>query len=140
VLHLAALRGAAPARAESGSLKLHADVRAKRFPGETADDDAMIDVAGCDRVESDMPGLEEGTWIEVRCDDGGFMRGKLVWCSPQSGVHLFVDRRGCKVLELAANDIEKLRQQGALTILGDSSVVDRAIEGVLQTLKGVQET
>jgi hypothetical protein len=82
-------------------------------------------------------GLAVGGWVEILRDDGKHIRVKLSCCSPFSDICVFVDRNGRKALELAGADLAAMLVQGSMTILaGDAPIVDRAMEAVLQALKG----
>ncbi len=79
--------------------------------------------------------LGAGTWIEVRGEGGEVTRVKLAWRSPRSGICLFVDRCGQKALELTGEDIARLQRDGALTVVGNTPIVDRAMQNLANTLK-----
>jgi hypothetical protein len=80
-------------------------------------------------------GLPAGTWLELR-RDGGRQRVKLACYGPDSGLHLLVDRRGIKALELTTEQLAKLFGQGVATIVGqtDPSPVDRAFADLAESL------
>lgn len=139
-LHITALSGAGARPADTGSTTRSLDAliapiapiaRSTRDRPRSALEARAVDATG-----QGVSAVEEGAWIEVRRDDGRLIRVKLAWRSPQSGICLFVDRRGRKMLELSAEDIRALVQQGTLTVLGDTPIVDRAMDEMLQTLKG----
>lgn len=136
-LHIAALRGAGPGPAGSGSRMRASNASVALAAREPAG--AAADASPGGALDQGVFGVEEGTWIEVRRDDGGLIRVKLAWRSPQSGICLFVDRRGRKMLELSADDILALSRQGTLTVLGDTPIVDRAMDEMLRILKGGSE-
>lgn len=134
-LHLAALRRTGPIRGGGGF---------QAQPPDRWDDTPLPGGlsgagAGVDTTQPTVPGLELGAWIEVR-KDGDPMRVKLAWHSPESGIYLFVDRRGRKALELTGEEITMLQQQGTLSALVDDRVVDRAMKEVVQTLKSGQKS
>lgn len=139
-LHITALRGAAsePERSDH-------EARTAVMPVD-ASPEGVAESAGAPKASDPNAGpsqgysLETGTWIEVRRDDGGLIRVKLAWRSPQSGIYLFVDRRGRKVLELSGQDILRLESQGTLTVLGDTPIVDRAMQELVQTLRSERLT
>lgn len=132
-LHLAALRGDGPVPVDGGSL---GDVSSASPILQSVSSSANA-ASERDTSTGAVTGLTEGTWIELRRDDGSRLRVKLAWRSETSDKHLFVSREGQKVLELAGTDLATLFQQGLVKVLskGDMSVVDRAMEAVLQTLK-----
>jgi len=133
-LHIAALRGSGPAQAEAAS------------PPATVGGDTGIrpESAGQPQVQrggtapsKPAERLAVGTWVEIRRSDAGVLRAKLAWRSPESGLHLFVDRTGHKALELSDRELASLLEHGTATILGDveAPLVDRALETLLQSLK-----
>lgn len=79
--------------------------------------------------------LGAGTWIEVRGEGGEVTRVKLAWRSPRTGICLFVDRRGQKALELTGEEIARLQREGTLTVVGNTPIVDRAMQNLVNTLK-----
>ncbi len=83
------------------------------------------------------PHLALGTWLDVRRDDVGVLRVKLAWRSPDTDLHLFVDRRGLKALELSGKELAALFRRGMVTKLSglDAPLVDRAMEVVMESLK-----
>lgn len=139
-LHIAALRGGGPWAAQGGSRTHPPDVSDTDSLLSGTLGDASTDVAGFGAAGSEVTGLQPGTWIEVRRDDGRLLRVKLAWRSPQSGINAFVDRRGRKSLELSGKDIVTLHQQGTLTVLEEVPIVDRAMYEVVRSLKGGSET
>jgi hypothetical protein len=134
-LHIAALRGAGPEPARRPLPARPSDAPADSSVVDSADAVATVAGADSDGMSLEGLGLEQGTWIEMRRDDGEPMRVRLAWRSPQTGVYLFVDRRGRRAMELAGSDILTLRRQGTLTVLGDTPIVDRAMDEVVQALK-----
>ncbi len=139
-LHIAALRGASVVPAQSGSAVRLPVAAVDAPPPRAAGTSDGQDFSGVDAAVSEVAGLEPGAWIEVRRDNGDLVRVKLAWRSPQSGINLFVDRRGREALELDGKGIMTLQQQGTLIVLGEAPIVDRALESVVQTLKGGVES
>lgn len=135
-LHIVALRGAGQATGGDGSGAPPPDRWSDAsLPSDPAGTAVATELAGWDRTHSAMAGLEPGAWIEVRREGGDPIRVKLAWRSPQSGINLFVDRRGRKALELTGKEIAMLQETGTLTTFVDAPAVDRALEEVVQTLK-----
>jgi hypothetical protein len=64
---------------------------------------------------------------------------KLSWRRPRPGINLFVDRQGRKALELTGRNIMTLQQEGILSTLVDTPIVDRAMEEIRQAPNGGQE-
>jgi hypothetical protein len=125
-LHIAALRGTGPAQADADSPAFApADAAPSAEPR-----------AGAHEVHPPTP-LTVGTWAEILRGDGGRLRVKLAWRSPESGAHLFVDRAGRRAMELSASELSSLLERGSMTVLGevDAPLVDRAMESLLHSLK-----
>ncbi len=139
-LHISALRGAGPAPETGSFLHLAGSDDLGRgeigLSGEpVAHGLASEDQAG--REDSAGSQLALGTWLEVRRDDVGVLRVKLAWRSPDTDLHLFVDRRGLKALELSGKELASLFRRGMVTKLSglDAPLVDRAMEVVMESLK-----
>ena len=96
-------------------------------------------VRGSHKAQFEVPGLQPRAPIEVRRDGGDPMRVKLSWRRPRSGINLFVDRQGRKALELTGRNTMTLQQQGILSTLVDTPIVDRAMEEIMRAPKGGQE-
>lgn len=139
-LHIIALRGARPEPADGSPRARPADDPMDQPRVASLNSKDTPNRSGATATTSQVSGLKSGSWIEVRRDDDRLIRAKLAWRSPQSGIHLFVDRGGRKVLELTAEDLLDLEQQGTLTVLGGTPIVDRAIQQLVKTLRGDQET
>ena len=135
--HCTSLLCAAPrVPAQSGSAVRLPDAAVDAPPPRAAgtsdgQDFSGVDAGGLRGGRSGARGLDRG----AACN-GDLVRVKLAWRSPQSGINLFVDRRGRKALELDGKGIMTLQQQGTLIVLGEAPIVDRAMEAVVQTLKG----
>jgi hypothetical protein len=84
-----------------------------------------------------VQGLRIGTWLEIRRGQER-RRAKLACYGPESGLHLFVDRRGQKILELDGGSLIGLFARGAAIIVGeaDGAALDRAFEALIRTLEG----
>jgi hypothetical protein len=50
-------------------------------------------------------------------------------------MHLFVDHRGRRALELTADEVLKLLRHGSASVLGGTPLVDRAMDEVVRALK-----
>jgi hypothetical protein len=141
---MAALHGARSTSADAPAVALTEPSTA--VSGEEQTDDLFQDDLSWPLSPSDpggaagtlaAHGLAVGGWVEILRDDGKHIRVKLSCCSPFSDICVFVDRNGRKALELAGADLAAMLVQGSMTILaGDAPIVDRAMEAVLQALKG----
>jgi hypothetical protein len=126
-LHIAALRGSGPGRTEPESAS-----------GVHTADATSPTAMGGRSFSGASTKVPTGAWIQIRRDDGETLRVKLAWRSPQTGVHLFVDRSGHKALELSVQELDSLLERGAAVPLGDDKtpLVDRALESVAESLGG----
>jgi hypothetical protein len=139
-LHISALRGAGPAPETGSFLHLAGSDDLGRGETELSGEPGAQGLAPENRVGlEDAAGLQLalGTWLEVRRDDVGVLRVKLAWRSPDTDLHLFVDRRGLKALELSGKELAALFRRGMVTKLSglDAPLVDRAMEVVMESLK-----
>jgi len=137
-LHIAALRpeASAHAKAPQSESVSRQEARPSAHAGtSTAQEDGSLPQRKLRRPHPAVFGLRVGTWLEVR-DDGDDRRVKLAWHGVESGLNLFVDRKGQKVLELNDRELANLFATGLATIVGEaaSPIVDRAIESMAQTL------
>jgi hypothetical protein len=90
--------------------------------------------SGADAERSPAAGLRIGSWVEMRRGEGP-MRAKLAWHGAASGLHLFVDRRGHKAMEVGEADLQTLFAQGMAVIVDEETpLVDRALLTLEQSL------
>lgn len=82
--------------------------------------------------------LPVGSWIELQRDEGGRVRLKVAWVSPEGARYVFVDRRGRRGLELGRGELRALLAGGLVRVLGDGQepIADRALRSVLARLAG----
>lgn len=92
-------------------------------------------------VESDQQALLQvdnlrvGSWLEILKEDGQKLRCKLAaWIKP-TGKYIFVNRNGMKVLEKTRNSLAVEFQRGAIRLLDDALLFDRALESVIGNLR-----
>ncbi|OOG25590.1 hypothetical protein B1C78_06395 [Thioalkalivibrio denitrificans] len=78
--------------------------------------------------------LEEGTWLELRDEDGNPSRVKLSWKSLISGKYFFVNRQGLKVRELTVPALATEFREGRARLIEDVPVFDRAISTLMASL------
>ena len=79
--------------------------------------------------------LRIGTWIELQEDQTARLRCKLVTILEPGGTHVFVNRAGAKVLEKSRTDLIVQRRSGAILLLDDRLLFDRALESVIDSLR-----
>jgi len=78
--------------------------------------------------------LRVGSWLEmvgeesrVRCKLAAFIRA--------TGKYIFVNRSGAKVAEYYRDDLGLAMQEGAITLLDDGLIFDRALESIIDNLR-----
>lgn len=79
-----------------------------------------------------------GTWVE-RIDGDVAVRIKLVWVSPYTRRGLFVNGAGQKDCELLVSDFESLQRSGALRVIPDVPLFDRAMGSIVRRLRRDQK-
>lgn len=96
-----------------------------------------IDAALLKRLRETPP----GTWFEFApgtetARNGDPERAKLSWVSPYSGRCLFVNRNGMRVADRRAEDVVRELEQGMARILESASLLQDAMNAVLEQLRG----
>jgi hypothetical protein len=134
-LHLMALRGDGAGLGETDHTRRRADNARDSLNRHKLSNAAMVQWSKFSAPRIQVSGLRTGCWIELWRADGSTVRAKLAWRSPRTGIYLFVDRHGHNVLELAGEELVRLAQEGALTVLGDAPIVDRAMDELVHTLR-----
>ncbi|WP_426113623.1 DUF1631 domain-containing protein [Pseudomonas sp. DSP3-2-2] len=84
--------------------------------------------------------LRLGCWVEIQEDEEHRLRCKLAAIVEPSGRYVFVNRTGMKVLEKTRMGLAVEFRRGAIRMLDDALLFDRALESVignLRKLKGV---
>jgi hypothetical protein len=77
------------------------------------------------------PKLEAGAWISLQNDDGlAAQRLQLTWSSPHGTMYLFSGSNG-QTVSMTRRSFDKLSQTGRLTLVAAHSVVDDALDGVV---------
>ena len=81
--------------------------------------------------------LESGRWVEFR-ENGKRIRAKLSWKSQTTTTHVFVNRKGAKVMELSLPELAERFANGNVRVLEGTAIplMDRALETLMSTLKG----
>jgi hypothetical protein len=81
--------------------------------------------------------LVPGQWFEF--DEGGKkLRAKLSWKSQATSIHVFVNRKGTKVAEVTITELARRLAKGSVRLVEGASIplMDRALDGLMKTLKG----
>lgn len=93
------------------------------------------------RLPADDEGLRQvdalrlGSWVEFQEDDDNSLRCKLAAIIQGSGKYIFVNRTGLKVLEHNRTSLALAFRRGAVRLLDDTLLFDRALESVLGNLR-----
>ncbi len=80
-------------------------------------------------------GLDVGTWVAFRQDDGTVRRARLTWVSPTTGALLFTDRQGQKVAEATSKGLAVEFRRGSAGLLENVPLFDRAVGSLMGRLK-----
>ncbi len=78
--------------------------------------------------------LKRGTWIEFLHEGGNKVRAKLSWISPLRGVYLFTNPGAMEALSIAPDALQRQLKNGAAKILEESSLIDRAVDRMVNSL------
>lgn len=79
--------------------------------------------------------LRQGTWLELRDEQGQTIRAKLTWVSPVTGKYLFTDRKGMKAAERTQHSLAAEFQCGNASVIEDGALMDRAAGRMLDGLQ-----
>lgn len=121
----------APAEAKASGFMVFPDEPAVQVdavdtasPAAKAPTSLLPDGAGLDA-------LSVGTWVELQ-DKEAWTRTQLSWISPQRTMYLFTSVQG-KTQSMTQRMLERLHGSGALRVLSVQSMVDGALDAVVQT-------
>lgn len=89
------------------------------------------DDAGLQMVDK----LRVGCWVEIQEDEEHKLRCKLTAIVEPTGRYVFVNRTGMKVLEKTRTGLAVEFRRGAVRILDDALLFDRALESVISNLR-----
>lgn len=78
--------------------------------------------------------LQKGCWLEFTLEDGTRLRVKLIWVSPMKGVMLFTERDGSNAVKISPKSLARRFRDGTVAVLGDTSLVERAVGNVMNQL------
>lgn len=81
-----------------------------------------------------------GQWFEFTDEAGNTDRAKLSWISPISSKYLFVSRKGLKVADKTIFGLAAEIKRGTAQILQDVPLFDRALDAIVERLKGAPNT
>lgn len=103
-------------------------------------DEGLIETASVRLPEGDaallqVDQLRPGCWVEFQEDEDNTLRCKLAAIIETTGKYIFVDRTGMKVLEHSRTGLAQELRRGAVRMLDDTLLFDRALESVLGNLR-----
>ncbi|TQV79472.1 DUF1631 domain-containing protein [Exilibacterium tricleocarpae] len=79
--------------------------------------------------------LTQGTWFEMVDENNKRYRCRLAAIIKPTGKYIFVNRSGVKVAEKTRDSLAAAMQSGALSLLDDGMLFDRALESVIGNLR-----
>jgi hypothetical protein len=81
--------------------------------------------------------LQRGTWVEFARESGGGTRARLTWISPNKGVYLFTNPLSPNAaVSISPEALAQQMRLGEAKIIDDASLVDRAVDSMLTSLRG----
>ncbi|MEB0009612.1 MULTISPECIES: DUF1631 domain-containing protein [unclassified Pseudomonas] len=103
--------------------------------GEQPVGEPLVRLADDDVALLQVDTLRVGCWVEMQEDDDQAMRCKLATIIEPTGRYIFVNRRGMKVLEKTRMGLAVEFRRGAIRLLDDALLFDRALESVISNLR-----
>jgi Protein of unknown function (DUF1631) len=80
--------------------------------------------------------LQRGTWVEFARESGGGARARLTWISPNKGVYLFTNPLSPNAaVSISPEALAQQMRLGEAKIIDDASLVDRAVDTMLTSLR-----
>ena len=103
--------------------------------GEQPVGEPLVRLADDDVALLQVDTLRVGCWVEIHEEDDQAMRCKLATIIEPTGRYVFVNRRGMKVLEKTRMGLAVEFRRGAIRLLDDALLFDRALESVISNLR-----
>ena len=104
-------------------------------PGERVVSEPLLHLPENDEGLMQVDKLRLGSWVELQEDEDHKLRCKLAAIVEPGGRYVFVNRTGMKVLEKTRMGLAVEFRRGAIRVLDDSLLFDRALESVLGNLR-----
>ncbi|WP_297842898.1 DUF1631 domain-containing protein [Pseudomonas sp.] len=104
-------------------------------PGEQPLGDQSVRLADDDEAVLEVDKLRVGCWVEIQEDEDHKLRCKLAAIIEPTGRYVFVNRTGMKVLEKTRMGLAVEFRRGAVRLLDDALLFDRALEAVIGNLR-----
>jgi hypothetical protein len=143
-LHAAVLRGAEPLAEPIVTVAAATDAAPAEpviASDELADGDVTVEnislslPVGGDNAAHGIEGLQRGDWIEIRQEEGGAIRYRLSWISPQRGIYLFTNPQSPRALAISPEALALQVQRGEVCIVQVEPIFDRAVTRALEALQ-----
>lgn len=107
-------------------------------PGESREQEPEINLADNDEALTQVDNLRVGSWVEFQEDEDHKLRCKLAAVIKPTGKYIFVNRTGMKVLEKTRMGLALEFRRGAIRLLNDALLFDRALESVIGNLRSLK--
>ena len=104
-------------------------------PGESHQQEPEASLPDDDEALQQVDSLRVGSWVEIQEDEEHKMRGKLAAIIKPTGKYIFVNRTGMKVMEKTRMGLAVEFRRGAIRLLDDALLFDRALESVIGNLR-----
>jgi hypothetical protein len=104
-------------------------------PGQSQTAAPEINLADDDEALLAVDNLRVGSWVEFQEDAEHKLRCKLAALIKSTGKYIFVNRTGMKVLEKTRMGLALEFKHGAIRLLDDALLFDRALESVIGNLR-----
>ena len=101
---------------------------------EASGSEQLSGVGGASQWLEKADQLRVGSWLELQREDTR-LRCKLAAFIKATGKYIFVNRSGAKVAEYLRDDLARAMQEGAITLLDDGLIFDRALESIIDNLR-----
>lgn len=93
-----------------------------------------------DPILKKVDAMTMGLWVELHQEDEKKFRCRLAAIIRSTGKYIFVNRSGMKVAEHNRNSLALAMKQGAVTLLDEGLLFDRALESVIGNLRSMKTT
>lgn len=104
-------------------------------PGEVREREPEVSLPDDDQALLQVDSLRVGSWVEIQEDEEHKLRCKLAAIIKPTGKYIFVNRTGMKVLEKTRMGLAVEFRRGAIRMLDDALLFDRALESVIGNLR-----
>lgn len=87
-----------------------------------------------------MVELRRGTWVEFLREGSPRIRAKLSWISPLRGVYLFTSPGATEALSVTPDALQIQIHRGDAIVIDESSLIDRAVDKMVNSLSRAAHT